>query len=350
MFDKSFRRVNTFKDFRLELVEGKEKRAGEKLEQEITKKQKVDDEKEKAELKQLMETIPDKEEVAIDAISLAVKSPRIIYMLVEKKYPLTPPTLSMMLEKKLQINKDLGKLKAKADISLGPAPNLLTLGPISLWLVPNSAHATPYASLTDKELEILFQLMFGEYFQPPCVERLVQPTSVAHVLVFLAGTPLSITIDQDAPSSIHSPSSSIQNSPSIHKGVVVDDTFEIYKVKLDEYGDVLKNKARKISSPNHPTSNIEDSFSSNFPDYITASPGNISPDPPDNLSKYLFASLAISPFHNMQAYNDVTNKPPIPPQDPITPPTILTPSLVLLPSPLFDPKHFFVPEELLPKK
>ncbi|GKF75027.1 hypothetical protein Tco_0224471 [Tanacetum coccineum] len=26
-----------------------------------------------------------------------------IYMLVEKKYPLTPPTLSMMLEKKLQI-------------------------------------------------------------------------------------------------------------------------------------------------------------------------------------------------------------------------------------------------------
>ncbi|GKF45130.1 hypothetical protein Tco_0131682 [Tanacetum coccineum] len=27
-----------------------------------------------------------------------------IYMLVEKKYPLTPPTLTMMLEKKLQID------------------------------------------------------------------------------------------------------------------------------------------------------------------------------------------------------------------------------------------------------
>nr|GFC92970.1 hypothetical protein [Tanacetum cinerariifolium] len=27
-----------------------------------------------------------------------------IYILVEKKYPLTPPTLSMMLEKKLQID------------------------------------------------------------------------------------------------------------------------------------------------------------------------------------------------------------------------------------------------------
>ncbi|GKC97775.1 hypothetical protein Tco_1168050, partial [Tanacetum coccineum] len=29
MFDRAFKRVNTFKDFRTELVEGKEKRAGE---------------------------------------------------------------------------------------------------------------------------------------------------------------------------------------------------------------------------------------------------------------------------------------------------------------------------------
>nr|GEZ47031.1 hypothetical protein [Tanacetum cinerariifolium] len=60
------------------LVEGKEKREGTELEQEITKKQKVEDDKEKAELKLLMETISDEEEVAIDAIPLAVKSPRIV--------------------------------------------------------------------------------------------------------------------------------------------------------------------------------------------------------------------------------------------------------------------------------
>nr|GEU96422.1 hypothetical protein [Tanacetum cinerariifolium] len=104
-----------------------------------------------------------------------------------------------------------------------------------------------------------------------------------------------------------------------------------------------------MSFPDHSTSSIEDAFSSNFLDYTTASPGNISPDPPDNLSKYFFTSLAISPFHNVQAYN-AANKLPIPLQDPITPPTILTPSLVLPPSPLFDPRHFFVPEELLPPK
>ncbi|GJU84028.1 hypothetical protein Tco_1291574 [Tanacetum coccineum] len=146
MFDRAFKRVNTFEYFRTELVEGKEKRAGTELVQEITKKQKVEDDKETAELKQLMEIIPDEEEVAIDAIPLAVKPPKIgkfgrsvevedevwkkqhrykvlnwklydscgvhslrlqsvqIHMLVKKKYPLTPSTLSIMLEKKLIID------------------------------------------------------------------------------------------------------------------------------------------------------------------------------------------------------------------------------------------------------
>nr|GEW28860.1 reverse transcriptase domain-containing protein [Tanacetum cinerariifolium] len=44
------------------------------------------------------------------------------------------------------------------------------------------------------------------------------------------------------------------------------------------------------------------------PNYFPASPGNISPDPPDNLSKYLLASLAIPPFHDMQAYNAMPPK------------------------------------------
>nr|GEX58214.1 reverse transcriptase domain-containing protein [Tanacetum cinerariifolium] len=112
-----------------------------------------------------------------------------------------------------------------------------------------------------------------------------------------------------------------------------------------------------MSSPDHPTTDIEDAFSFNFSDYTMNSPSyfpaslrNISLDPQDNLSKYLLASLAILPFHDMQAYNAVANKPPIPLQDLITPPTILTPSPVLPPSLLFDPRYFFVPEELLPPK
>nr|GEY48920.1 hypothetical protein [Tanacetum cinerariifolium] len=60
-----------------ELVERKEKRAAEELIQGSTKKQKVEDDKETTELKQLIEIILNEEEVVIDAIPLAVKSSKI---------------------------------------------------------------------------------------------------------------------------------------------------------------------------------------------------------------------------------------------------------------------------------
>ncbi|GJW92317.1 hypothetical protein Tco_0169870 [Tanacetum coccineum] len=85
IFERAFKRVNTFEDFRIEMMEGKEKRAGEEMMQENTKKQKVEDDKEKAELKQCMEIILDEEEVTIDAIPLAVKSPNIIGWKIHKE-------------------------------------------------------------------------------------------------------------------------------------------------------------------------------------------------------------------------------------------------------------------------
>ncbi|GJT02205.1 hypothetical protein Tco_0823374 [Tanacetum coccineum] len=75
MFDRAFKRVNTFVDFRTYLVEGSSKRVGEELEQESTKKQKVDEDKDTTEIQSRMEVILDEEEVAFDAIPLAVKSP-----------------------------------------------------------------------------------------------------------------------------------------------------------------------------------------------------------------------------------------------------------------------------------
>nr|GEX71146.1 putative ribonuclease H-like domain-containing protein [Tanacetum cinerariifolium] len=78
MFDRAFKRVNTFVDFKTELVESSLKRAGEELIQESTKKQKVEDDKETVELKQLMEIIPDEEEVATDAVPLDIKSLKIV--------------------------------------------------------------------------------------------------------------------------------------------------------------------------------------------------------------------------------------------------------------------------------
>ncbi|GKE27360.1 hypothetical protein Tco_1442744, partial [Tanacetum coccineum] len=63
LFDRAYKRVNTFEDFRTELVEGNKKRAREELMQESAKKQKVYNDTEEAELKYCLEIIPDEEEI-----------------------------------------------------------------------------------------------------------------------------------------------------------------------------------------------------------------------------------------------------------------------------------------------
>nr|GEU75447.1 hypothetical protein [Tanacetum cinerariifolium] len=85
MSDRAFNRVNTFVDFKTELVEGSSKRTEEELTQGNSKKQKVDNNKEIVELKELMKIIYDEEEIAIDVIPLAVKSLKIIDWKIHKE-------------------------------------------------------------------------------------------------------------------------------------------------------------------------------------------------------------------------------------------------------------------------
>ncbi|GJU80193.1 hypothetical protein Tco_1282558 [Tanacetum coccineum] len=106
--------------------ESSSKRAGDELEQEKEKKQKVDEDKETAKLQSLMKIIPDerkREEISkrrfsVDNLqgnkvlvrklfdplwSTLVKYQSLhVFMLVEKRYPLTPATITKMLNKKLQ--------------------------------------------------------------------------------------------------------------------------------------------------------------------------------------------------------------------------------------------------------
>ncbi|GJT61071.1 retrovirus-related pol polyprotein from transposon TNT 1-94 [Tanacetum coccineum] len=151
---------------------------------------------------------------------------------------------------------ELTESMAPVHISTGPEPILLTPGQISSGLVPDPVHAAPYVPPINKYLEI---------------------------------TPSSTTIDQDALSTSYLPSSSVVQPPISHQGVAAGPTIEknplaqadndpfvnvfavelssnksssgmlelgpkpdcvmiialkwIYKVKLEECGDVLKNKA-----------------------------------------------------------------------------------------------------------
>nr|GEU71269.1 integrase, catalytic region, zinc finger, CCHC-type, peptidase aspartic, catalytic [Tanacetum cinerariifolium] len=112
----------------------------------------------------------------------------------------------------------------------------------------------------------------------PCVHILINPPCPS----------VSIYVDQDAPSEGYLPSSSDHRSAFVHHGFATGHSLEvnpfapadnepfvnifaldpssewIYKVKLDEYGDVLKNKARLVAKGYHQEEGIdfEESFTS----------------------------------------------------------------------------------------
>ncbi|GJW65302.1 hypothetical protein Tco_0117186 [Tanacetum coccineum] len=105
-----------------------------------------------------------------------------------------------------------------------------------------------------------------------------------------------------------------------------------------------------MSSLSHPTSNIEDAFSSNFPDYIPASPDYVSASPRKTYSSSSNNSFGLVPialptlllFHDdvfmkvMHAYYA---------KELHIPPLTIVPSYSM-----FNPQEFFFPKELLPLK
>ncbi|GJU80185.1 ribonuclease H-like domain-containing protein [Tanacetum coccineum] len=95
MFDRAFKRVNTFVDIKTELVEGSSKRAVEELEQESTKKQKVDEDKDTVEHQSLIEVILDEEKM-LQLMFQMIKSfdredLEDLYKLVKARYGSTRP-------------------------------------------------------------------------------------------------------------------------------------------------------------------------------------------------------------------------------------------------------------------
>ncbi|GJV38528.1 hypothetical protein Tco_1411005 [Tanacetum coccineum] len=128
----------------------------------------------------------------------------------------------------------------------------------------------------------------------------------------------------------------------------------VFEQLMARSGMDLKMAKLAMSSPSHPTSNIEDAFSSNFPDYIPssqdyvlASPGNTYSNSSNNsFGLVSIASPTLSLFHDdpyMKVMHAYYAK-----ESPIPPPTIVPPSSML--SPMFNPQEFFLHEELFPLK
>nr|GEU29277.1 hypothetical protein [Tanacetum cinerariifolium] len=129
------------------------------------------------------------------------------------------------------------------------------------------------------QFDELTEPMAPVHLKPRRAERPNSPAQAVQAPVTSAGTPLSTTIDQDAPSPHISPSVLSKIEPKNFKFAITKDCWFqavqdeihkfdrlqgwelvpqpdcviiialkwIYKVKLDEYGDVLKNKARLVA-------------------------------------------------------------------------------------------------------
>ncbi|GJW55566.1 retrovirus-related pol polyprotein from transposon TNT 1-94 [Tanacetum coccineum] len=173
-------------------------------------------------------------------------------------------------------NDDLGKLDAKADI--GPGLHSMTSTTPSSGLVPNTVSQQPCIPPNRDNWDYLFQPMFDEYFNPPSIAVTPVQEAAAPRAVVLADYFVSTSIDQDAPSTkspkpltfcddpLHecrhedstsqgSPSNVRQShTPFEHLGKWTKDhpianviEFPSRFVKTDEFGRVLKNKARLVA-------------------------------------------------------------------------------------------------------
>ncbi|GJU49510.1 retrovirus-related pol polyprotein from transposon TNT 1-94 [Tanacetum coccineum] len=89
----------------------------------------------------------------------------------------------------------------------------------------HASHKAKNVVSTTRCLELLHMDLLEILFQPMFDERPSSPAPSVSVPINSAGTPSSTTIDQDAPSPSHSPSSSALQSPCLHKGVASDSTI-----------------------------------------------------------------------------------------------------------------------------
>ncbi|GJY00642.1 putative ribonuclease H-like domain-containing protein [Tanacetum coccineum] len=109
------------------------------------------------------------------------------------------------------IHVDFDELTAMASehSSSGPALHEMTPATISSGLVPNPHPSTPFVPPSRTDWDMLFQPLFDEFLNPsPSVDHpapeVVAPINevIAPVLADSTGSPLSTTVDQDAPSLI----------------------------------------------------------------------------------------------------------------------------------------------------
>ncbi|GJS00813.1 hypothetical protein Tco_0317321 [Tanacetum coccineum] len=279
------------------------KRAGEKQSEESTKRQKIEDDVEKEELKAYLDLVP-REEFAMEIESLATKTDG-----SSKNYKIFSEMLDDFDRHDVL---DLHRLvKARYMTSSPEGYDLMLWGDLKILFEP------------DEEDEVWrnqheYNLISWRLFDSYGIHMLLMNNEISIHMMIKKKYPL------------------IQEMLS---------KMLSRKLKVDHENDMtteLLRIIRVMSSPNHPTSDIKDAFSSNFLDYIPASPNYVPASPGKTYSSSSnnsfglvpIASPTLSLFHDdpymkvMHAY--YAKESPIPPL------TIVPPSSML--SPMFNPQ------------
>ncbi|GJT37524.1 retrovirus-related pol polyprotein from transposon TNT 1-94 [Tanacetum coccineum] len=121
---------------------------------------------------------------------------------------------------------------ASEQFSSGPGIQGMTLATSSTGLGLNPVSQLPCLPQKRDGWDRLFQPMFEEYFNPPTIDVSPVQEAAAPRAEVLTDSPVSTSIDQDAPST---------------NNVFLIKLKWIYKVKTDESGGVLKNKALLVA-------------------------------------------------------------------------------------------------------
>ncbi|GJV35641.1 retrovirus-related pol polyprotein from transposon TNT 1-94 [Tanacetum coccineum] len=137
---------------------------------------------------------------------------------------------------------------ASKQLSSGPGFQSMTPATSSSELIPNPIPQQPCIPPSRDDWDRLFQPMFDEYFNPPTIVVSPVPVVAAPRAVDLPDSLVSTSTDQDVPSTSIPSTQEQEHSPIISQDKVMLIKLKwIYKVKIDEFGGVLKNKARLVA-------------------------------------------------------------------------------------------------------
>ncbi|GJR64807.1 integrase, catalytic region, zinc finger, CCHC-type containing protein [Tanacetum coccineum] len=145
-------------------------------------------------------------------------------------------------------SENLGKFQAKADIDLGLQS--MTPATSNSGLVTNPIPQQPCIPPPRDDWDCLFQPMIDEYFNPPTIT--VSPVLVANAprAVDLADSPVSTSIDQDAPST------SIPSTQDQEHSLIISQGFEESPKTPHFHDDPLHESLHEDSTSQGSSSNV----------------------------------------------------------------------------------------------